>query len=64
MIARKVKYIPGNVYNQMGGEFKKWKGKNLLGLDSSKYISNFTDHEITKSNIKFDIYRTQMWNDV
>ena len=34
----------------------------MLGLDSSEYIPDLTNHEISKSNIKCDICTTQLWN--
>ena len=56
MIARKGKYIPGNVYNQMKGIFiKYWKANSLLVLYSSEYIPNFTNNEISDSNMKCGI---------
>ena len=55
MISRRVKYIPGNVYNQMKEIFIKiWKDI-LLGIYSSEDIHNFTDHEISESNMKCDL---------
>ena len=65
MLARKGKYIPGNIYNKMNETLiKNWKDKNLLWLDSSEDIPNSTYHEISDSNIKCDIFTTQLWNDM
>ena len=52
-VARKVKYIPGNVYNYMKETFiKNWKYKILLGLVSSEHIHNFTNHNISEINMR------------
>ena len=41
MIARKGKFIPGNVYNQTKEMFiKNWKDKSFFGLYSSEEIPN------------------------
>ena len=65
MIERKGKYIPGNVYNKTKERFiKNWKAKSLLGLDSSDDTLNFTNHEISESNIKCNICIIELWNDM
>ena len=56
MISIKVKYIPGNVYNQIKEMLTKhWKAKSLLGLYSSKNITSFTNHQITERNMRCKI---------
>ena len=53
MIARKVKYIPGDVYNKMKEIFiTNCKYKSFMRIDSSEDIPNFANHEISESNLK------------
>ena len=62
--ARKGKYIPGNLYNQIKVIFiKDWKEKRLLGLYSSEYINKFTNRDISESNIKCENCTIQLRND-
>ena len=44
--------------------YKNWKDKSLLGLASGEEIPNFTNNEISDSNIKCNICTTQLWNDM
>ena len=56
MISRKGKYIPGNVYNNNKETFiNNWQYKSFLGLYLSEDISNFTNHDISESNMRCDI---------
>ena len=65
MIARKVKYTPGNVYNKIKEIYiQNWKDKSLLGIHSSEDIPNLTNHKISESNIKCEICTRQLWNDM
>ena len=51
--AREGKHVPRTYYNQMKETLiKYWNRKFLLGLHSSKNIPDFTDYEISESNIK------------
>ena len=62
---RKGKYIPGNVYNQMKEIFiKNGIDKSLLGLNSSEDIPNFTNHEISESDIKCDKSIAELCNNM
>ena len=61
--SRKGNYIPGNVYNKTKEIFiKYWKKKRLSGLYSSGDITNLTNHQISESNTKCEIYTRQPWN--
>ena len=56
MISRKGKYIPGNVYNNNKETFiNNWQYKSFLGLYLSEDISNFTNHDISESNMICEI---------
>ena len=62
MIAIRVNYILGNVYNPMKENFiKNWKYKSFLGLYSSEGTPNLTNHEISESNIRCKICIKEMW---
>ena len=51
-ISRKGKFFSGNAYNQMKEKFiKNWKYKGFLGLYSSEDTPNFTNHDISESNM-------------
>ena len=63
MIARNRKCIPCNFYNHMKETFiKKWKYKSLLGLDSSEDTPDFTNHEISKINMRRNIFIIDLWH--
>ena len=56
MISIKGKYILGNVYNHMKETFiKNWRSQSVLGLDLSEDIPNFTNHDISESNMRCEI---------
>ena len=56
MIERKCEYIQVNVYNKIEEiSIKNWKSKSLLGLDSSEDTPNFTNYDISESNMKCTI---------
>ena len=53
MISRKVKYIPGKVYNSMKETFiNNWESKSVLGFNSSEDIPNLTNYDISDSNMR------------
>ena len=63
MKAIKGKYIPVIASNKTKEIFiKNCKDKSLFGLDSSEEIPNFTNNEISESNIKCEICTIQLWN--
>ena len=63
MIARKGKYIPGKVYNTIKEAFIKiWESKSMLGFNLSEGIPNFTNHDISESNIRCDIFIRELWH--
>ena len=65
MIARKGNYIPGKLYNSMKETFiKNWESKSVLGLNSSKEIPKFTNHDISESNMRCDICIIELWHDM
>ena len=43
---------------------KNWKSKSLLGLYWSKDTPDFTNHEISESNIRCDIRIRELWHDM
>ena len=50
------KYLPGNVYNNTQEIFIKiWGSLSMSGLDLSGDIPNFTNHDISESNMRCDI---------
>ena len=56
IIARKGKYIPGKVNNTMKEKFiKNWESKSVLGFNSSEEIPDFTNHDISESNMRCGI---------
>ena len=56
MIERKVKYVPGKVYNYMKETImKNWESKSVLGFNSSEEIPNFINHDISESNMRCEI---------
>ena len=52
------------IQSNEGNIYKNWKAKILLVLDSSEDIPNFNNHEISESNIKFDVCTTQLCGDM
>ena len=65
MRARKGKYIPGNVYNLMKEIFiKNWRSHSALGFNLSEDIPNFTNHDISESNMRCDICIREQWYDM
>ena len=65
MISIKVKYTPGKVYNTTKETFiKKWKSKSVLGFNSSEEISNFTNHDISESNMRCGICIRELCNNM
>ena len=65
MIARKGKYIPGNLYNRMKETFiKNWRSQSVLGFCFSEDISNFTNRGISESNMRCDTYIRELWHDM
>ena len=63
MKERKGKHIPENVYNQMKEILlKDLREKRLLGLYSSEYIPDLTNHDISDSEIKCGICTRQLCN--
>ena len=57
IIARKVKYIPGNVYNHIKRKFiTNWKYNILLGSYSNEDTPNFTNHEISEIDMRCNIF--------
>ena len=53
MVERKGKYIPGNVHNHMKETFiKNWLSLSVLGCNLSEDIPNFTNHDISESNMR------------
>ena len=43
---------------------KNWKSKSLLGLDSSEDTPNFTNHEISESNMRCKIFIGELCKDI
>ena len=41
-----------------------WESKSVLGLNSSEEIPNFTNHDISESNMRCDIYIRELWHDM
>ena len=65
MTARKGKYIPVNVYNSMKDSFiKNWQSKSVLGFNSSEGIINFTNHDISDSNMRCEVCIKELWDDM
>ena len=65
MIPRKSKYIPGKVYNITKETFiKNWFYQSVLGFNLSEDIPNFTNHDISESNMRCDIFIRQPWHDM
>ena len=65
MIVRKGKYIPGKVYNITKETIiKKWISKSMLGFNLSKEITNFTNHDISVSNMRCEICIRELWHDI
>ena len=53
MIAIRIKYIPGSVYNHMKETFiKNWQYLSVLGIGLSEDIPNSTNHDISNRNIR------------
>ena len=44
--------------------YKNWKSKSLLGLDSSEDTPNFTNHEISESNMRCNIFIGELCKDI
>ena len=54
--ARKGKYIRGNAYISMKEIFiKYWESKSVLGFNSSEEITNFTNYDISDSNMRCEV---------
>ena len=66
MIARKGKYIPGNLYSYTKETFikKNWRSLSALRLDSSEDFTNFTNNDILESNMRCDISIRELWHDM
>ena len=64
MTARKSKYIPVNVYNSMKDTFKKIQSKSVLGFNSSEGITNFTNNDISDSNMRCEVCIKELWDDI
>ena len=65
MTARKSKYIRVNVYISMKDTFiKKWQYKSVLGFNSSEGMTNFTNHDISDSNMRCELCIKELWDDM
>ena len=65
MIARKGKYIPGNAYISMKENFiKNWESKSVLGFNSIEEIPNFTNYDISDSNMRCEMCIKELWHDM
>ena len=65
MTARKGKYIPVNVYISMKETFiKNWQSKSVLGFNSSEEINNFTNCDISDSNMRCEVCIKELWDDM
>ena len=65
MIAQKVRYIPGKVYNSMKKTFiKNWESKSVLGFNSSGEIPNFNNYDISDSNMRCKMCIKELWHDI
>ena len=57
-------YLSQCIQSNEGNIYKNWESKSFLGQYSSEDIHNITNHEISDSNIKWDVSTTQLWNDM
>ena len=65
MTARKGKYIPVNVYISMKDTFiKNWQSKSVLEFNSSEGITNFTNCDISDSNMRCEVCIKELWDDM
>ena len=65
MKIRKGKYIPVNVYISMKYNFiKNWKSMSVLGFISGEGITNFTNHDISDSNIRCEVCIKELWDEM
>ena len=63
MTARKGKYIPVNVYIYMKDTFiKNWQSKSVLRFNSSEGITNFTNRDISDSNMRCGVCIKELWD--
>ena len=63
--AIKGKYIPGNLYNHIKETFiKNWRCLSVLGFDLSEGITNFTNHDISESNMRCEIFIRELRQDM
>ena len=65
MTARKVKYISVNAYISMKDTFiQNWQSKSVLGFNSSEGITNFTNYDISDSNMRCEVCIKELWDDI
>ena len=60
----------GKIYPSQGIKFyerkfiKNWESKSVFGYNSSKEIPNFTNHDISESNMRCEIFIKELWHDI
>ena len=65
IIARKGKYIPGNLYNIMKEKLiKNWQSQSVLGFNLSEDIPNVTNRDISESNMIYEIFIRELWHEI
>ena len=65
MTARKVKYIPDNVYTLTKDTFKKHlQSKSVLGFDPSEGITHFNKHYFSYKNMRCGVCIKELWDDM
>ena len=63
--SRKVKYIPGNIYISMKETFiNNWESKSVLGFNSREEITNFTNYDISDSNMRCEVCIKELWGEI
>ena len=43
---------------------KKWQSKSVLVFNSSEGITNLTNHDISDSNMRYEVCIKELWDDM